>query len=153
MKTIQTEYQRLVELSKTSTGWKDIESAWSTATNQKFVDGKLISKGEATCSLVKGFAIDPVTKHCMTSCSTYHSRAYWDMIDWISKKESIEDIDTVMHRPIKGWSGSILDFEFPCILMGDSRLFSNRILLDTVESAILNQNIGLPLNQLFLRRA
>ncbi len=152
MKTIQTEYQQLVDFSKTSTGWKEIQSAWNLATNQNFVDGKLLSKGESNGALVRGFAIDSVTMQCMTSCSTYHSRAYLDMVDWISKNETTEDIDAIMSRPIKGWTGTILDFEFPCILMGDSRLFSDKALLKSLEEAILDQNIGLPLNQIFLSK-
>jgi hypothetical protein len=152
MKTIRTEYQRLVELSETSDGWKEIKSAWNLATNQNFVDGKLLCKGESNGALVKGFAIDSITKQCMTSCSTYHSRAYLDMVDWISKNEADEDIDAIMSRPIKGWTGNILNFEFPCILMGDSRLFSDQTLLKSLEEAILDQNIGLPLNHLFISR-
>lgn len=152
MKTIRTEYQRLVDFSKTSTGWKEIQSAWNLATNQNFVDGKLLGKGETNGVLVRGFAIDSLTKQCMTSCSTYHSRAYLDMVDWISKNEAAEDIDAIMSRPIKGWTGSILDFDFPCILMGDSRLFSDETLLKTLEEAILDQNVGLPLNRMFLSR-
>lgn len=153
MKTIRTEYQRLVELSETSDGWKEIKSAWNLATNQNFVDGKLLCKGESNGALVKGFAIDSITKQCMTSCSTYHSRAYLDMVDWISKNEADEDIDAIMSRPIKGWTGNILNFEFPCILMGDSRLFSDQTLLKSLEEAILDQNIGLPLNYLFISRS
>ena len=151
MKTIRTEYQRLVDLASTTAGWKEIEREWSIATNLKFVDGKLLSKGESNSTLVKGFAIDPVTKRCMTSCATYHSRAYLDMVDWITKTESNVDIDAAMSRPIKGWTGTILDFEFPCILMGDARLFSDRPLLEAVEEAILSQNIGLPLNKLYIQ--
>lgn len=119
------------------------------ATNVEFVEGKALSRGASNGNLVKGFAIDPVTKQCMTSCSTYHSRAYMDMVDWITKQEPNEDIDVVMSRPIKGWIGTILDFEFPCILMGDARLFSDRQLLETVEEAILDQSVGLPLNKLY----
>lgn len=151
MKTIRTEYQRLVDFASTHTGWKEIERAWSVATNLKFVDGKVLCKGESNGTLIKGFAIDPVTKRCMTSCATYHSRAYLDMVDWITKNESNIDIDVAMSRPIKGWTGVILDFEFPCILMGDPRLFSDRPLLEMVEDAILNQNAGLPLNKLYIR--
>ncbi len=152
MNNIITEYQRLVELASTPTGWKEIEHAWRTATNVKFVEGKGLSRGESEGNLVKGFAIDPVTKRCMTSCATYHSRAYLDMVDWITKNEPNEDIDVVMSRPIKGWTGMILDFEFPCILMGDARLFSNRPLLDVVEEAILSQSVGLPLNKLYIQK-
>lgn len=121
------------------------------ATNVEFVEGKTLSRGASNGNLVKGFAIDPVTKKCMTSCSTYHSRAYMDMVDWITKQEPNEDIDVVMSRPIKGWIGTILDFEFPCILMGDARLFSDRQLLETVEEAILDQSVGLPLNKLYFQ--
>jgi hypothetical protein len=74
------------------------------------------------------------------------------MVDWISKNEADEDIDAIMSRPIKGWTGNILNFEFPCILMGDSRLFSDQTLLKSLEEAILDQNIGLPLNHLFISR-
>lgn len=74
-----------------------------------------------------------------------------DMVDWITKNEPDEDVDTVMSRPIKGWIGTILDFEYPCILMGDIRLFSNRSLLETVEEAILGQEVGLPLNKLYFQ--
>lgn len=151
MKPIRNEYQRLVDLASTNAGWKEIERAWSLATNLKFVDGKLLCKGESDGSLIKGFAIDPVTKRCMTSCATYHSRAYLDMVDWITKNESTIDIDAAMSRPLKGWIGTILDFEFPCILMGDVRLFSDRPLLELVEEAILSQNAGLPLNKLYIQ--
>lgn len=151
MNQIRTEYQKLVELASTPSGWKQIEQAWHIATNLKFVEGKLLSKGESNGSLVRGFAIDPVTQQCMTSCATYHSRAYLDMVDWITRAEPNEDIDVIMSRPIKGWIGSILDFEFPCILMGDTRLFSNKPLLDTIEEAILSQEVGLPLNTLYIQ--
>ena len=151
MNNIRTEYQRLIELASIPSGWKEIEHAWRTATNVKFVEGKVLSGGESNGNLVKGFAIDSVTKRCMTSCATYHSRAYLDMIDWITKNEPGEDIDAVMSRPIKGWTGKILDFEFPCILMGDTRLFSDRSLLEMVEEAILSQSVGLPLNKLYIQ--
>jgi hypothetical protein len=151
MNNIRTEYQRLVDLASTPSGWKEIEREWRTATNVNFVEGKLLSRGESNGNLVKGFAIDPVTKQCMTSCATYHSRAYMDLVDWITKHEPDEDIDTVMSRPLKGWTGTILDFEFPCILMGDSRLFSDKALLETVEEAILDQSVGLPLNKLYIK--
>jgi hypothetical protein len=152
MKNIRTEYQRLADLASTSSGWKEIEQEWRTATNVNFVEGKMLSRGESNGNLVKGFAIDPVTKHCMTSCATYHSRAYMDMVDWITKNEPEEDIDVVMSRPIKGWIGKILDFENPCILMGDTRLFSDITLLEMVEEAILNQGVGLPLNKLYFQK-
>ena len=151
MNNIITEYQKLVNLASIPSGWKEIEREWHVATNLKFVEGKLLSRGESNGNLVKGFAIDPVTKQCMTSCATYHSRAYLDMIDWITKNEPDEDIDVVMSRPIKGWIGTILDFEFPCILMGDTRLFSDRLLLEMVEEAILSQSVGLPLNKLYIQ--
>ncbi len=151
MNNIRTEYQRLVDLAITPSGWKEIEHEWLAATNVKFVEGKGLSRGESNGNLVKGFAIDPITKRCMTSCATYHSRAYLDMVDWITKSEPNEDIDVVMSRPIKGWTGTILDFEFPCILMGDTRLFSDRPLLEMVEEAILSQSVGLPLNKLYIQ--
>lgn len=151
MNPIREEYQRLVDLASTPAGWKEIESAWRTATHVDYVDGKILRSGESSGNLVRGFAIDPVTKRCMTSCTTYHSRAYMDMVDWIMKNEPDEDVDTVMSRPIKGWIGTILDFENPCILMGDIRLFSNRSLLETVEEAILSQEVGLPLNKLYFQ--
>lgn len=151
MSKIKTEYQKLVELASSPAGWKDIEREWHIATNLKLIEGKLQRGGESNGTLVKGFAIDPITKRCMTSCATHHSRAYLDMVDWITKNEPSEDIDAVMMRPIKGWIGMILDFEFPCILMGDSRLFSNRPLLEMVEEAILNQGVGLPLNKLYFQ--
>lgn len=151
MNNVRTEYQKLVDLASTPSGWERIETEWRTATNVKYDDGKLLSRGESNSNLVRGFAIDPVTKRCMTSCATYHSRAYMDMVDWITKNESSEDIDAIMSRPIKGWIGSILDFEFPCILMGDSRLFSDRTLLETLEEAILDQGVGLPLNKLYFQ--
>lgn len=146
---IRAEYQRLVDLASTPSGWKEIEREWRTATNVKFIEGKVLSRGESNATVVKGFAIDPVTKQCMTSCATYHSRAYMDMVDWITKNEPDEDLDVVMSRPIKGWIGTILDFESPCILMGDTRLFSDRALLETLEEAILDQEVGLPLNKLY----
>lgn len=152
MNNIRAEYQRLVDLASTSNGWKEIESAWRMATNVKYEEGKMLARGESNGSLVKGFAIDPVTKLCMTSCATYHSRAYMDMVDWITKNEPDEDIDVVMSRPIKGWIGSILDFEFPCILMGDTRLFSDKPLLEMLEEAILNREFGLPLNKLYFQK-
>ncbi len=151
MKSIRTEYQRLVDLASTPSGWKEVQHEWQIATNLKVVEGKLPTRGESNGNLVKGFAIDPVTKRCMTSCTTYHSRAYLDMVDWITKNEPNEDIDVVMSRPIKGWTGMILDFEFPCILMGDTRLFSDRPLLEMVEEAILSQSVGLPLNKLYIQ--
>ncbi len=150
MKTIRTEYQRLIDLASSPLGWKEIQRTWSVATDSMFIDGKLLSKGETDCPLIKGFAIDPVTKRCMISCATYHSRAYLDMVSWITKNEPNIDIDAALSRPIKGWIGAILDFEFPCILMGDSRLFSDRPLLELVEEAILSQNVGLPLNKLYI---
>lgn len=153
MTPIQSEYQRLVEFSQTVHGWRQIEDSWTAVTNQKFVEGRLQRTGEANRAIVRGFAIDPVTRHCIPSCSTHHSRAYLDMIDWIASKESIEDVDAIMDRPIKGWLGSILDFKFPCVLMGDPRLFSDNELLQSVEDAILQQEIGLPLNRVFLERA
>ena len=151
MNNIRTEYQRLVDLASTPSEWKEIEHEWRNATNVKFTEGKMLSRGESNGNLVKGFAIDPVTKQCMTSCATYHSRASSDMIDWIAKNEPNEDIDAVMSRPIKGWIGTILDFEFPCILMGDTRLFSDKALLEMVEEAILSQDVGLPLNKLYIQ--
>lgn len=151
MNNIRTEYQRLVDLASTSSGWKEIEHEWRTATNVKFQEGKMLARGESNGTQVKGFAIDPVTKRCMTSCAIYHSRAYMDMVDWITKNEPNEDVDVVMSRPIKGWIGTILDFEFPCILMGDTRLFSDRPLLEMVEEAILSQSVGLPLNKLYIQ--
>jgi hypothetical protein len=151
MNNIRTEYQRLVDLASTPSGWKEIEREWHIATNVKFVEGKVLSRGESNSHLVKGFAIDPVTKRCMTSCATYHSRAYMDMVEWITNNEPNEDIDAVMSRPIKGWIGTILDFEFPCILMGGTRLFSDRPLLEMVEEAILSQSVGLPLNKLYFQ--
>jgi hypothetical protein len=152
MNNIRAEYQRLVDLAITPPGWKEIESEWRNATNVNFVEGKMLSRGESNGILVRGFAIDPVTKRCMTSCATYHSRAYLDMIDWITKHEPDEDIDVVMSRPIKGWVGTILDFEFPCILMGDTRLFSDRALLEMIEEAILSEGAGLPLNKLYFQK-
>jgi hypothetical protein len=151
MNNIRTEYQRLVDLASTPSGWKEVQHEWQIATNVKVVEGKLPTRGESSGNLVKGFAIDPVTKRCMTSCTTYHSRAYLDMVDWITKNEPNEDIDVIMSRPIKGWTGTILDFEFPCILMGDTRLFSDRPLLEMVEEAILSQSVGLPLNKLYIQ--
>jgi hypothetical protein len=152
MKTIRSEYHRLVELASTPAGWKDIEREWQKATNLKFVEGKMTSRGDSSGDLVKGFAIDPITRHCMTSCATYHSRAYLELVDWIIKNEPGADIDTVMTRPIKGWTGTILDFDFPCILMGDPRLFTDKPLLDMVEEAILSQGVGLPLNKLYFQK-
>ena len=151
MNNIRTEYQRLLDLANTPSGWKEIEREWRAATNVKFVEGKILSRGDSNSSVVKGFAIDPVTKRCMTSCATYHSRAYMDMVDWITKNEPNEDVDAVMSRPIKGWIGTILDFEFPCILMGGTRLFSDRPLLEMIEEAILTQGVGLPLNKLYFQ--
>lgn len=149
MDNIRSEYQRLVDLASTPDGWQKVESEWRTATNVNFVEGKMLTRGESNSNMVRGFAIDPVTLRCMTSCATYHSRAYMDMVDWITKNELNQDLDAVMSRPIKGWIGTILDFEFPCILMGDSRLFSNRKLLDDLEEAILSEGVGLPLNKLY----
>ncbi len=149
MNNIRTDYRRLVDLASTPEGWQQIETEWRMATNVNFVEGKMLARGESNSNMVRGFAIDPVTLHCMTSCATYHSRAYMDMVDWITKNELNQDLDAVMSRPIKGWIGTILDFEFPCILMGDSRLFSNRKLLDDLEEAILDQGFGLPLNKLY----
>ena len=153
MKDIRTEYQKLVDLASTPEGWKQIEHEWRVATNVEYVEGKGLNRGEQKGSLVRGFAFDPVTKHYMTSCTTYHSRAYMDMVDWITKNEPNEDIDVIMSRPIKGWIGTILDFEHPCILMGDSRLFFDNALLELVEESILSQSVGLPLNKLYIKKS
>jgi hypothetical protein len=58
MNNIRAEYQRLVDLAITPSGWKEIESEWRNATNVNFVEGKMLSRGESNGILVRGFAND-----------------------------------------------------------------------------------------------
>lgn len=152
MNSIEIEFQRLTELSKSKEGWEEIENAWFTAINNEKIEGHWYSKGESKGSSVDGFAIDPITGHCIICSSNDHSRAYFDMIDWIVENESTIDMEDIYHRPIKGWIGKILDFEFPCILVEGSCVYWDKDLLIRVECLILKKEVGLPLNGLFLSK-
>jgi hypothetical protein len=150
---ITTEYARLQTLASTPDGWETLEAAWNTAMGQEMRDGTWYNISASKGDLVVGFAIDPETKHhILDTISSNHSWAKDQMVDWLMKEHDLE-LEEAEWRPVKGWAGRILDFQFPCIFMADQRFITgneieSELLLD-LERSIVEQGIGLPLSSLF----
>ena len=151
---IFTEYKRMQALAATVAGIKEIEDAWMVlTTHEKSIDGYWQKRSESFGDGVVGFAIDPESMRVTVGSNRYnHQDAYLKLWNELALKGI--DIDEITHRVIKGWSGKILDFKFPCILLSDWRLLKandDTNLLDRIELFILDQGLGLPLNGFFRR--
>lgn len=149
---IHFEYERLRRLASTDEGWQRISKAWLAVS----YSGKS-NAGDPNRPVV-GFAIDSVTKRCAVDHnSANHARMYDEMVSDLEREECL-DFDEALARVIRGWSGKILDFEFPIIFMGSPRFSKSQgkydwKLIGSLEEAILSQGVGLPLTSLHLAHA
>jgi hypothetical protein len=148
---ILSEYERLCVLSETIEGWEQIQEAWNLACNMK-KSGEDWFESESKGQLVEGFAIDSKTKKFFCGTINDHSWAYFKLYEYLLKNEENTSCDDVEERIIKGWRGKILDFQEPCVFVASIRFFYEPDFLKEIEESILEQESGLPVSGLFLKK-
>lgn len=147
---MKSEYERLRQLADAPEGWQLIETAWNAILYHHEKD-----RMQGAGALVRGFAIDTITKECLLDDDTdNHDRPRQELIRRLV--EDGVDLDEAEYRVIKGWGGTILDFGFPCIFIGSPRFMSvpqtrDYRLVDELDVAIIESGVGMPITGMYMR--
>lgn len=140
------EFVRLQQLASTREGWEKLEQEFNNACDK-----------HASGNIIAGVAIDTETmEYNQTPFGYHHHAASRDNLIKKCMERDHLDPSEAEDRVIGGYIVPVPSFKLPLVMLGSWRILPRTTepeLLPKLEEFIITNNIGLPVNSLFLKKA